>query len=74
MTVEEAERAFREQLPCETIAPEINTMKVRKFEKPTGLLIERHESELTKVFLIFAAGENSVTRYQIELIKLADSC
>lgn len=74
MTVSEAERSFREQLPCVTAAPDINTMEVRVLGVPVGLLIERDESLLTKMFLIFRSGEKSQLRYQIELIKLEESC
>ncbi len=72
MNIADAERAFREMLPCETVRPDISTGKILKFEKPIGLLIERHESLLTKHHLIFPIGEKSIIRFEIDRVKLSE--
>lgn len=68
----EAEKAFREMLPCETSKANIHTGNIRKLGVPTGILIERHESQITKTFLIFPNGGKGVVRYQAEMLKLAE--
>lgn len=70
MNAAEAERAFWEQLPCETLNPDINTRKVKQLGIPIQLLIERHDSGLTRMFLSFKGGEKSISRYQIEMLKV----
>lgn len=70
MNAAEAERAFREQLPCETLSPDVNTRRVKQLGIPVQLLVERHESGLTRMFLSFKGGEKSISRYQIEMLKV----
>ena len=72
MTVEEAERAFKEMLPIETKLASIHLGIVRKYEKPSGLLYERNGALLTDVFLIVPEGENSVSRYSIDKLILSE--
>ena len=71
MNVFEAEKAFNEGLECETISPDFNTRKIKKLGVPCGLHIERHESGLSRMFLSFKGGERSISRYQIEKIKIS---
>ena len=73
MTVEEAERAFKEMLPIETKLASIHSGTVRKYEKPSGLLYERNGALLTDVFIIVPEGENSVARYSIDKLKLSET-
>ena len=73
MTDMEAERAFREMLPCEEAKVNIQTMKVRKLGTPSGIEIERHPSLVTKTFLIFPNGEKSIIRIEAKMLKLCDS-
>ena len=73
MNAAEAVRAFEERLRCETITPEIVNMRVNKLGVPVGLTYERDKSTLTRVFLIFPAGENAIAKYQIEKLRLSDA-
>lgn len=70
MTDMEAERAFREGLPCEEAKANIQTMSVRKLGVPSGILVERHASLITRTFLIFPNGENSIIRYEAKSLKI----
>ena len=72
MTDCEAEKAFREMLPCKTTRADIHTGEIRELGIPSGILIERHESQMTKVFLIFPNGGKGIVRYQAEMLKLAE--
>ena len=72
MTGMEAERAFREMLPCEERKTNIHTGHIRKLGAPSGIVIERGESQLTKTFLVFPNGGNSIVRYQAELLRLSE--
>lgn len=68
----EAEKAFREMLPCETNRADIHTGNIRKLGVPSGILVERHESQMTKTFLIFPNGGKGIVRYQADMLKLAE--
>lgn len=72
MTDMEAERAFREMLPCEEKKTNIHTGDIRKLGAPSGIVIERGESQLTKTFLVFPNGGNSIVKYQAELLKISE--
>ena len=72
MTVEEAERAFKEMLPIETKLAAFPSGTIRKYEKPSGLLYQRNGALLTDVFLIVPEGENSVSRYSIDKLILSE--
>ena len=71
MNAYEAEKAFREQLECETVLPEIGTMEIRKLGVPVGLELERHESQVVLTFLVFKTGVKSVSRYSCEKIAVS---
>lgn len=72
MTDMEAERAFREMLPCEERKTNIHTGYIRKLGVPSGIIIERHPSLISKTFLVFPNGGNSIVRYQAELLRLSE--
>lgn len=72
MTGMEAERAFREMLPCEEKKTNIHTGGIRKLGAPSGIVIERGDSTLTKTFLVFPNGGNSIVKYQAELLRLSE--
>lgn len=73
MNIAEAEKAFREGLPCETKTLDTSLMRILKFDKPYELIIQRDDSLLTKMFLVFKSGENCLIRYPIEKIKLSEN-
>ena len=73
MTEAEAEKAFREMLPVETIRPDISTLKVRKYDKPFQIIYERHDSLLTKVLIAVKSGERAITVYPIEKLRLSEN-
>lgn len=73
MTAAEAEKAFREMLPCETKTLDTSLMRILKYDKPYELIIQRDDSLLTKTFLVFKSGENCLIRYPIEKLKLSEN-
>ena len=70
MTDMEAEWVFREGIECEESKVNIHTGKARRLGAPTGILIERHPSKITRTFLIFSNGENSIIRYEAKGLKI----
>lgn len=73
MTVAEAEKAFREMLPVETINIDICTREIRKYDRPFQIVYERHDSLLTRVFIVVKDGERCVIHYPIEKLKLSEN-
>lgn len=68
----EAEKAFREMLPCETNKPNVFTGNITKLGVPVGIFIERYEPPTTKTFLVFLDEGKGIVRYQAEMLKLAE--
>ena len=73
MNAAEAEKAFREMLPVETIHPDISTNKVHKYDKPFQIIYERHDSLLTKVLIAVKSGERAISVYPIEKLRLSEN-
>lgn len=73
MTVAEAEKAFREMLPVETINIDISTRKIRKYDRPFQIVYERHDSLLTKVLIAVKSGERAISVYPIEKLRLSEN-
>ena len=73
MNVAEAEKAFREGLPCETKVIDITLNgRINKYPAPWKITYIRDESTLTRVNLVFKSGENCTIEYPIEQLKLSE--
>ena len=73
MTEAEAIKAYREMLPVETTVPEMSTGAIRRFDMPIHLVYKGPGSLLTKVFLVFETGGNSIAEYPIERLRLVNT-
>lgn len=73
MNVAEAEKAFREGLPCETkVIDIVGTGRINKYPAPWKITYIRDESMLTRVTLTFKEGERATIEYPIEKLKLSE--
>ncbi|MBQ3021925.1 MAG: hypothetical protein IJD91_01180 [Clostridia bacterium] len=72
MTVEEAERAFREMLPCELLGWDCFYREDRNLGRPIKIVYEKGGSLLTSVSLVFG-DERCIVEYPIERLKLVEN-